>query len=36
MTTSTVAWFTINTFVGVDKLDLHISLAPQLKVAMHD
>ena len=36
MTTSTVAWFTINTFAGVDTLDVHISVAVQLKVAMHD
>lgn len=36
MTTSTVAWFTINTFAGVDTLDIHISVAAQLKVAMHD
>lgn len=36
MTTSTVAWFTVNTFAGVDTLDVHISVAAQLKVAMHD
>ena len=36
MTTSTVAWFSINTFAGVDTLDVHISVAAQLKVAMHD
>lgn len=36
MTTSTVAWFTVNTFVGVDSLDLHISVAAQLKVSMED
>ncbi|MCH5299145.1 MAG: hypothetical protein J1E96_05205 [Ruminococcus sp.] len=36
MTTSTVAWFTVNTFAGVDTLDIHISVAAQLKVAMHD
>lgn len=36
MVSSTLAWFSVNTFVGVDTLDLHISLAPQLKVAMHD
>ena len=36
MTTSTVAWFTINTFAGVDTLDVHISVAVQLKFAMHD
>ena len=34
MTTSTVAWFTINTFAGVDTLDVHISVAAQLKVAI--
>lgn len=36
MVTSTVAWFTVNTFAGVDKLDLHISVSAQLKVAMQD
>ncbi len=36
MTTSTVAWFTINTFAGVEKLDVHISVAAQLKVSMED
>ncbi len=36
MTTSTVAWFTVNTFAGVDSLDLHISVSAQLKVAMED
>lgn len=36
MTTSTVAWFSVNTFAGVDTLDVHISVAAQLKVAMHD
>lgn len=36
MTTATVAWFTVNTFVGVDTLDLHISVAAQLKVSMED
>ena len=36
MTTSTVAWFTVNTFAGVDNLDLHISVSAQLKVAMED
>lgn len=34
MTTSTVAWFTINTFAGVDTLDVHNSVAAQLKVAI--
>lgn len=36
MTTSTVAWFTVNTFAGVDSLDLQISVSAQLKVAMED
>ncbi len=36
MVTSTVAWFSVNTFAGVDKLDLHISVSAQLKVAMRD
>ncbi|MBQ9743316.1 MAG: hypothetical protein IJV88_06585 [Ruminococcus sp.] len=36
MTTSTVAWFRINTFSGVDTLDLHISVSAQLKVSMED
>lgn len=36
MTTSTVAWFRVNTFSGVDSLDLHISVSAQLKVAMED
>lgn len=36
MTTATVAWFTVNTFVGVDTLDLHISVSAQLKVSMED
>lgn len=36
MVSSTVAWFTVNTFVGVDSLDLHISVSAQLKVAMED
>ncbi len=36
MTSATVAWFTVNTFAGVDKLDLTISLAAQLKVSMED
>lgn len=36
MTTATVAWFTVNTFVGVDTLDVHISVSAQLKVAMDD
>ena len=36
MVSSTVAWFTVNTFAGVDNLDLHISLSAQLKVSMED
>lgn len=36
MTTSTVAWFSINTFAGVDNLDIKISMSAQLKVAMED
>ena len=36
MTTATVAWFSVNTFAGVDKLDLNISLAAQLKVSMEN
>lgn len=36
MTTSTVAWFTVNTFAGVESLDVHISVAAQLKVSMED
>ncbi len=36
MTTSTYAWFTVNTFAGVDSLDLHISVSAQLKVSMED
>lgn len=36
MTTATVAWFSVNTFAGVDSLDLHISMSAQLKVAMED
>lgn len=36
MTTATVAWFTVNTFAGVDKLDLSISMSAQLKVSMED
>ncbi len=36
MTSTTVAWFSVNTFAGVDNLDLHISLSAQLKVAMED
>ncbi len=36
MTSATVAWFTVNTFAGVDKLDLNISVSAQLKVSMED
>lgn len=36
MTSATVAWFTVNTFAGVDNLDLQISVSAQLKVAMED
>ncbi len=36
MTTATVAWFSVNTFAGVQNLDLHISMSAQLKVAMED
>lgn len=36
MITSTVAWFTVNTFAGVDSLDLNISVSAQLKVSMEN
>lgn len=36
MVISTVAWFSVNTFAGVDTLDVHISVAAQLKVSMED
>lgn len=36
MTTATVAWFSVNTFAGVDTLDVHISVSAQLKVSMED
>ena len=36
MITSTYAWFKINTFAGVDSLDMHISVSAQLKVSMED
>lgn len=36
MVTSTVAWFSVNTFAGVDNLDLHISVSAQLKVGMEN
>ena len=36
MVTSTVAWFSVNTFAGVRSLDVHISVSAQLKVSMED
>ena len=36
MVTSTYAWFKINTFAGVDSLDMHISVSAQLKVSMEN
>lgn len=36
MTSATVAWFTVNTFAGVDSLDLNISVSAQLKVGMEN
>lgn len=36
MVTSTVAWFSVNTFAGVQSLDVHISVSAQLKVSMED
>ncbi len=36
MVTSTYAWFKINTFAGVDTLDMHISVSAQLKVSMEN
>ncbi len=36
MTSATVAWFSVNTFAGVDSLDIKISMSAQLKVAMED
>lgn len=36
MTSATVAWFSVNTFAGVDNLELNISVSAQLKVAMQD
>lgn len=32
MVTTTVAWFSVNTFAGVDNLNLSISVSAQLKV----
>lgn len=34
MTSATVAWFTVNTFAGVENLDIKISMSAQLKVGM--
>ena len=36
MTTSTVAWFTVNTFAGVKVFELHISTADDLRVSMEN
>ena len=36
MVTTTVAWFSINTFAGVDNLNLSISISAQLKVGMEN
>lgn len=36
MVASTYAWFQINTFAGVDALDMQISLGAQLKVSMEN
>lgn len=36
MTTATVAWFSVNTFAGVDNLDIKISMSAQLKVGMEN
>lgn len=36
MVTSTYAWFRINTFGGVDSLDINISVGEQLKVSMEN
>lgn len=36
MTTSTVAWFTVNTFAGVQLFELHISTADDLRVSMEN
>lgn len=36
MVTSTVAWFSVNTFAGVDTLNVHISVSAQLKVSMEN
>lgn len=36
MTSATVAWFSVNTFAGVDNLDIKISMSAQLKVGMEN
>lgn len=36
MVTTTVAWFSVNTFAGVDNLNLSISVSTQLKVGMEN
>ena len=36
MVTITVAWFSVNTFAGVDNLNLSISVSAQLKVGMEN
>lgn len=36
MVTTTVAWFSVNTFAGVDNLNLSISVSAQLKVGMEN
>lgn len=36
MVSATVAWFSVNTFAGVDTLNVHISVSAQLKVSMED
>lgn len=36
MTTSTVAWFTVNTFAGVQLFELNISTGEDLRVSMEN
>lgn len=36
MVTTTVAWFSVNTFAGVDNFNLSISVSAQLKVGMEN
>lgn len=36
MVTTTVAWFSVNTFAGVDNLNLSISVSAQLNVGMEN